>query len=57
MPLIVIDKDELRELLNNHLVKHAMMIRCAEEGRHDWENCCSVFFHVYQRCKWCGEER
>jgi len=34
----------------------AMRDRCYEQG-HDWDNCCSVFFRVYQRCKWCGEER
>jgi hypothetical protein len=36
--------------------KEAMRDRCEEQG-HDWQNCCSVFFRVYMRCKWCGEER
>ena len=27
--------------------------RCEEQG-HYWENCCSVFLVVYQRCKYCG---
>jgi hypothetical protein len=52
----VIDREELQTLLRNDLVKHAMIIRCAEQ-QHDWENCCSVTLQVYQRCKWCGEER
>jgi hypothetical protein len=30
--------------------------RCEEQG-HKWENCCSAFLQVYQRCKWCGETR
>jgi hypothetical protein len=34
----------------------AMLERCAEQG-HDYENCCSLMFRIYQRCKWCGEER
>lgn len=31
----------------------AMQDRCYEQG-HEWENCCSSFFVIYQRCKWCG---
>ena len=31
-------------------------LRCSEEG-HCWENCCTVFLSVYQRCRWCGEEQ
>lgn len=34
----------------------AMRDRCYEQG-HEWDNCCSAFFQVYQRCKWCGETR
>lgn len=34
----------------------AMRDRCAEQG-HDYQNCCSAFFSVYQRCKWCGDRR
>lgn len=34
----------------------AMRDRCHEQG-HEWENCCSAFFQVYQRCKWCGDKR
>jgi hypothetical protein len=34
----------------------AMRDRCHEQG-HDFENCCSAFLSVYQRCKWCGETR
>lgn len=34
----------------------AMRARCEEQG-HEWENCCSVTFQVYQACKWCGEKR
>lgn len=37
-------------------VRLAMAERCLDQG-HDYENCCSVFFRIYQRCKWCGEER
>jgi len=36
--------------------KEAMRDRCHEQG-HDYENCCSVVFQIYQRCKWCGEIR
>ena len=34
----------------------AMRERCESQG-HDYENCCSFTFRIYQRCKWCGEER
>lgn len=34
----------------------AMRDRCYEDG-HKWENCMSVVFEIYQRCKWCGETR
>lgn len=33
----------------------AMRGRCEEQG-HDWENCCSMTFRIYQQCKWCGEQ-
>ena len=34
----------------------AMRDRCEEQG-HEFDNCCSMFLQVYQRCKWCGETR
>lgn len=34
----------------------AMKDRCYEQG-HDYENCCSVMFRIYMKCKWCGEEK
>jgi ribosomal protein L24E len=37
-------------------VLDAMRDRCHEEG-HEYQNCMSVLFQVYQRCKWCGERR
>jgi hypothetical protein len=46
----------IRESLNDSKVQEAMRARCEEDGHH-WENCCSVFFQVYMRCKWCGERR
>ncbi len=39
-----------------HAEREAMRVRCEEDG-HSWENACSVFFQVYQVCKWCGERR
>ncbi len=33
-----------------------MRMRCEEEG-HSWDNCCSVLFQIYQKCRWCGEKR
>lgn len=54
--VIVIDKDELKALVRDPKVKQAMLIRCAED-EHVWENCCDMFLRVYQRCKWCEEER
>lgn len=48
--------ERLRELLSNGEVVEAMRERCEEQG-HDWVNCCSVMFQIYQRCKWCGERR
>jgi hypothetical protein len=46
----------LRELLYKHDVREAMRERCEEQG-HDWENCCSATFQLYQACKWCGETK
>jgi len=37
-------------------VKDAMADRCYTQG-HDFENCASSTFRIYQKCKWCGEER
>jgi hypothetical protein len=48
--------ERLRKLLLNVDVIEAMRERCEEQG-HDFENCCSAFFQVYQECKWCGEKR
>jgi hypothetical protein len=57
MPLALEDRvQRLWQLLTAPEVKEAMRERCEEQG-HDYENCCSVTFRVYQRCKWCGEER
>lgn len=51
------DWKEVEKLLaTDENVKLAMKGRC-EETSHDWENCASVMFQVYQRCKWCGERR
>jgi hypothetical protein len=36
-------------------VQKAIVERCSEQG-HDYENCSSSTFRIYQRCKWCGEE-
>ncbi len=36
--------------------REAMADRCHEEG-HNYDNCMSVMFRVYQKCKWCGAER
>lgn len=48
--------EQLRASLSDPKVKEAMRERCEEQG-HDYENCCSVFLEVYQRCKWCGHKR
>ncbi len=37
-------------------VRQAMQARCNEQG-HEWENCCSVMFEIYKKCKWCGETK
>lgn len=36
--------------------KEAMNDRCQTQG-HEFDNCCSSMFQIYQRCKWCGEKR
>lgn len=36
--------------------KQAMRDRCYEQG-HDYENCMSSMFSIYQKCKWCGDMR
>lgn len=48
--------ERLRELLKRSDVVEAMCERCEEQG-HEWENCCSAIFQIYQTCKWCGERR
>lgn len=47
---------EYEAVLSKHDAVRAMRLRCDEAG-HDWENCCSWDFRVYQECKWCGERR
>ena len=37
-------------------MKKAHEERCESQG-HEFENCCTVMFQVYQKCKWCGEQR
>lgn len=57
MPLAIEERAErLRDLLVKPDVNEAMKERCEEQG-HDYENCCSFTFHVYQKCKWCDAER
>lgn len=34
----------------------AMRDRCHEQG-HEFENCCSSMFQIYQSCKWCGVQK
>ncbi len=36
--------------------REAMKKRCEDQG-HEWENCCSAWFEIYQQCKWCGEKK
>ena len=40
----------------NDDVQLAMAARCEEQG-HDWENCASVTFQIYQSCKWCAAKQ
>jgi hypothetical protein len=37
-------------------VQEMMRKRCEEQG-HVYENCCSMLFRLYQKCKYCGEEK
>ena len=56
MPLALEERTQrLKELLTHDDVRDAMRERC-EETNHDYENCCSFTFQVYQKCKWCGLE-
>lgn len=45
---------EYAEVLNRPDAQRAMALRCEEDG-HNWENCMSATFQLYQACKWCGE--
>jgi hypothetical protein len=57
MSLVIEERAErLRELLSLLEVVEAMKERCDEQG-HDYENCCSAMFIIYQQCKWCGKQR
>jgi len=40
----------------NWQVEELMRARCVEQG-HVFENCCSVTFRLYQKCKYCGKEK
>ena len=48
--------EQARRLRNDPKVREGMELRCEEEG-HDFENCCSALFQVYQQCRWCGATR
>jgi hypothetical protein len=48
---------EYHEMMNTEVVRKAMQLRCEETGDHDYENCCSWNFQVYQECRWCGARR
>lgn len=50
------DWKQYERIANNDDVLLAMRARCEEQG-HDYENCCSSLFQIYERCKWCGEKR
>lgn len=50
------DWKEYERVANEPMVIKAMQARCEEQG-HEFENCCSMTFRLYQSCKWCGEER
>lgn len=45
---------EYEALMSKEPVREAMKFRCEESG-HDYENCCSWNFQIYQECKWCGK--
>lgn len=47
---------ELEAVLCDPKVILAMRGRCEEQG-HQWENCCSITFRIYEQCKWCGAKR
>lgn len=49
-------KTDYNVLTASSETKEAMADRCHTQG-HDWENCCSVVFRIFMRCRWCGEER
>lgn len=50
------DWDEFEKVQDKPDVRLSMRARCEEQG-HEWENCCSFMFRVYQACKWCGAEK
>lgn len=50
------DWEHVERVLHKPDVRVAMRGRCEEQGR-EWEGCCSVMFHIYQQCKWCGERK
>ena len=47
---------QLRDILHSQPVLIAMAEPREEQG-HQYENCCSAWFEIYQACKWCGERR
>lgn len=50
------DWELVESVLHKPDVQVAMRGRCEEQG-HDFENCCSMMFQIYQQCKWCGARR
>lgn len=47
---------QVEKHLHDPNVREAMRGRCEEQG-HEYENCCSALFQIYEQCKWCGERR
>jgi hypothetical protein len=42
------------KLASDHETRQTHAGRCEEQG-HQWDDCMTPFFAVYQQCKWCGE--
>jgi hypothetical protein len=43
------------KLASDHETRQTHAARCEEQG-HQWDDCMTSYFVVYQQCRWCGEQ-
>jgi hypothetical protein len=44
-----------QKLASDYETRQTHAARCEEQG-HQWDDCMTSYFVVYQQCRWCGEQ-